>query len=153
MRIGELAALTGVDVETVRYYEREALLSEPARDANGYRRYAAEHVERLSFIRHCRSLDVGLHDVKRLLALIDAPSANCKDADELVEQQLTRVHARIVSLQALERQLRSVRGRCKSPRRAGKCGILAELKHAARCEACSCHRTHAIKRNRTVAGS
>jgi Cd(II)/Pb(II)-responsive transcriptional regulator len=134
MRIGELAAATGVDVETVRYYEREGLLSAPAREANGYRRYGNEHLERLSFIRHCRSLDVGLPEVRRLLALIDAPSANCQDADDLVEQQIARVRARIISLQALERQLRSLRARCKSPRRAGKCGILAELKHAARLE-------------------
>lgn len=138
MRIGEVSAATGLDVETVRYYEREGLLRAPARESNGYRRYGREHVERLSFIRHCRSLDVGLHDIKRLLDLLDDPSARCDDADRLVEQQLARVHARIDSLQALERQLVELRGRCESPRRAGKCGILAELRLAAYGEACAC---------------
>lgn len=141
MRIGELAAATGVDVETVRFYEREGLLPKPAREANGYRRYGPRHLERLAFVRHCRSLDVGLPDIGRLLALLDQPSADCRDADELVEQQLARVHARIVSLQALERQLAALRSRCKAPKRAEKCGILEELKHAARGEACACHAT------------
>ncbi len=139
MRIGEVAAATGLDVETLRFYERQGLLSAPARAANGYRSYQRAHVERLAFVRHCRSLDVGLPEIKRLLDLLDEPSANCKDADQLVEQQLTKVRARIGSLQALERQLTALRGRCKSPKRAGKCGILAELRHAARGEACACH--------------
>ena len=139
MHIGEVSAATGVDVETLRFYERQGLLREPAREANGYRSYAREHVERLAFIRHCRSLDVGLPDIRRLLDLLDDPSANCDDADQLVERQLAKVHARIGSLQALERQLTALRGRCKSPKRAGKCGILAELRHAARGEACACH--------------
>jgi Cd(II)/Pb(II)-responsive transcriptional regulator len=142
MRIGELSAATGVDVETVRFYEREGLLREPLRDANRYRRYGPEHVERLAFIRHCRSLDVGLPDIARLLSLIDHPAANCEDADQLVEQQLARVKARIVSLQVLQRQLTALRGRCKEPKRAAKCGILEELKHAARGEACACHADH-----------
>ena len=139
MRIGELSAATGVEVETIRFYEREGLLREPARAANGYRRYGTQHVEQLSFVRHCRSLDVSLPDIARLLSLLDRPAADCRDADQLIEQQLARVKARIVSLQALERQLAALRGRCRAPRRAARCGILEELKHAARGEACACH--------------
>lgn len=139
MRIGELAAATGVDVATVRFYEREGLLPAPMREANGYRRYGPAHLERLSFVRHCRSLDVGLVDIRRLLELLDHPGRDCRDADALIEQQLARVHARIVSMQALERQLATLRAQCKAPHRAGKCGILAELQHAARGEACACH--------------
>jgi DNA-binding transcriptional MerR regulator len=69
MKIGELAREAGVDVQTVRYYEREALLEAPARTASGYRTYGPRHLERLNFIRHCRSLDMPLADVKRLLEL------------------------------------------------------------------------------------
>lgn len=57
MKIGELAKRTGCPVETIRYYEREGLLPEPARSEGNYRQYTLAHVERLSFIRHCRSLD------------------------------------------------------------------------------------------------
>ena len=58
MKIGELAKRTGCPVETIRYYEREGLLPEPARSEGNYRQYTLAHVERLSFIRHCRSLDM-----------------------------------------------------------------------------------------------
>jgi len=139
MRIGEVAATTGVDVETVRYYEKAGLFAPPKRSRNGYRAYGAEHVERLAFIRHCRSLDVSLADIRRLLALIDSPPARCDDADTLIDTQLERVRARIESLAALEKQLVSLRGLCKGPRSTQHCGILAELVHAAHGEACACH--------------
>ena len=60
MKIGELAAQTGCDVQTVRFYEREGLLAVPDREPSGYRRYAARHLEQMRFIRHCRSLDIPL---------------------------------------------------------------------------------------------
>jgi DNA-binding transcriptional MerR regulator len=60
MRIGELAGLTGYQVETVRYYEREGLLPAPGRSAGNYRVYAPEHAARLAFIHRCRSLDMSL---------------------------------------------------------------------------------------------
>ena len=67
MQIKELALATGVDIETIRYYEKQGLLPAPPRRDNGYRSYEAEHVQRLSFIRHCRALDMPLADVNRLL--------------------------------------------------------------------------------------
>lgn len=139
MRIGEIAAATGFEVETVRFYEKEGLVPPPARQANGYRAYGRSHLERLSFVRHCRSLDMSLADIRRLLVLMDLPAAECGDVDALVEHQLERVRARLVSLQALERQLAALRARCKTPRSTAKCGILKELVHAAHGEACACH--------------
>ena len=61
MRIGELAARAGCDVETLRFYEREGLLAAPAREASGYRRYDDRALDTVRFIRHCRSLDIPLH--------------------------------------------------------------------------------------------
>jgi DNA-binding transcriptional MerR regulator len=88
MQIKELARATGVDVETIRYYEKQGLMPAPARRDNGYRDYAAAHLERLSFIRHCRALDMPLGDVKRLLGFVDKPDTNCGDIDLLVDDQL-----------------------------------------------------------------
>ena len=139
MRIGEIAAATGVEVETVRYYEKTGLLPPPKRRRNGYRSYGPAHVERLAFIRHCRSLDVSLADIKRLLSLIDRPVSKCDDADALIDNQLERVRARLDSLLALEKQLVALRAGCTAPRSAKQCGILAELVHAAHREACACH--------------
>ncbi|HYM47016.1 MAG TPA: Cd(II)/Pb(II)-responsive transcriptional regulator [Burkholderiaceae bacterium] len=139
MRIGEIVAATGVDVETVRYYEKAGLLAPPKRSTNGYRAYGPAQLERLAFIRHCRSLDVTIADIQRLLSLIDRPASKCRDVNDLVDTQLQRVRARLESLMALEKQLVSLRARCKAPKSARQCGILAELVHAAHGEACVCH--------------
>lgn len=149
MRIGEIAAATGIDVETVRYYEKAGLLSPPERRSNGYRVYGPAQLEQLAFIRHCRSLDVTIADIRRLLTLIDRPASKCREADDLIDTQLQRVRARLESLAAMEKQLVSLRARCKTPKSLGRyarqCGILAELVQAARGEACVCHGIEATK--------
>ena len=69
LTIGELGRRTDTKVETIRYYEKEALLPEPTRSASNYRLYGARHVERLQFIRRCRALDMTLDEVRALLQL------------------------------------------------------------------------------------
>ncbi|MCW5238442.1 Cd(II)/Pb(II)-responsive transcriptional regulator [Verminephrobacter eiseniae] len=139
MRIGELGRATGVDIETIRYYEKIGLLPAPARSDNGYRSYAQPHLERLAFIRHCRALDISLADVKRLLDFVAQPGADCGDIDRLIDAQLARARARLKSMRALERQLAALRARCHPRQVAGECGILHELIAAAHGEACACH--------------
>lgn len=139
MRIGELAKATGVDVETIRYYEKAKLLSAPMRSDNGYRAYTQAHLERLAFIRHCRALDIPLADVQRLLSFVDSPQSDCEEINHLVDAQLTKVRARLSSMQALERQLVALRNQCMAPHTASECGILHELVAAAHGEACACH--------------
>ncbi len=139
MRIKALSEATGVQVETIRFYEKQGLLPSPARTDNGYRTYAAPHLERLAFIRHCRALDMPLADVQRLLDLTDAPAGDCADVDLLVEAQLARVRARLKSMRALEKQLVQLRSRCSGEHAHGECGILHELVAAAHGEACACH--------------
>jgi DNA-binding transcriptional MerR regulator len=138
MQMKELSRATGVDVETIRFYEKQGLLPTPARRENGYRVYEAVHLERLAFIRHCRALDMPLLDVKRLLGLVEASEENLGEVDVLVDQQLVRVRARLKSMRALEKQLLQLRARC-SGTHDGHCGILDELVSAAHGEACACH--------------
>ncbi len=140
MRIGELSKATGVDVETIRYYEKAQLLSAPTRSDNGYRTYTQAHLERLAFIRHCRALDIPLADVQRLLSFVDSPQSDCGEIDLLIDAQLAKVRARLASMQALERQLVALRGQCSAPHSASECGIMHELMAAAHGEACACHR-------------
>lgn len=139
MQIKELSRATGVDVETIRFYERDGLLPAPARRENGYRDYGGFHLERLAFIRHCRALDMPLLDVRRLLQALDAPSAACVDVDQLVGEQLARVRARLQSMKALENQLLKLRAACSGDHDGRGCGILNELVSAAHGEACACH--------------
>lgn len=139
MRIGELGQATGVDIETIRYYEKTGLLAAPERRPNGYRSYGVAHLERLAFIRHCRALDMPLAEIKRLLDFAVHSAADCGDIDRLIDEQLARVRSRLESMRALEKQLAALRARCASGHPVAECGILHELVAAAHGEACACH--------------
>ena len=139
MRIGELAKITGIEVETLRYYERVGLVQLPARQGNGYRTYGQDAVERANFIRHCRTLDMGLGDIKRLLDFTSKPDADCLDVNRLLDEHLARVRTKLKSLQTLEKQLARLRTQCDTGHRAADCGILQDLVAAAHGEACACH--------------
>lgn len=132
MRIGELARATGTQIETIRYYERVGLLASPARTEGNFRIYADAYAERLSFIRHCRSLDMTLDEIRALLRLKDAPTENCDDVNTLLDAHIGHVAARIRELGALEKQLKSLRERCREAQDAAHCGILNELSQTSR---------------------
>ncbi|GGB96437.1 transcriptional regulator [Marinobacterium zhoushanense] len=140
MRIGTLGRHTGVDPETIRYYEREGLLQPPKREANGYRRYSSTHAERLRFIRHCRALEISLSEIRGLLTLLDSPDSDCDEINLLIDRHLTAVHQRRAELAELESQLMVLRQRCARHQTVAQCGIAEELKAAATGESCICHR-------------
>ena len=139
MKIGELSSTTGVDTDTIRFYEKSGLLQSPARQSNGYRAYGPEHMESLAFIRHCRALDIPLVEVGHLLSFTSSAAEDCGDINQLIDEQIKRVRARLTSLKALEKQLSILRGRCRDKHTAQECGILGELVAAAHGEACACH--------------
>ncbi len=130
MKIGELATLAHCDVQTVRYYEREGLLDPPARDGSGYRHYAARHLERLRFIRHCRALDISLAEVRQLLDYSDDPARNCHEVNALIDEHIERVRRRLGALRALERQLVELRRACRGADETQSCAILETFMHA-----------------------
>lgn len=129
MRIGELAKLANCDIETIRYYEKEGLLQEPPRTGNGYRDYQEDHVERLQFIRHCRSLQMSLAEIAVLLQLKQQPSAGCKQVDAMLEQQIDRIQTQLAALTSLKAQLVALRHNCQTPRSIEECGILHSLEN------------------------
>lgn len=130
MKIGELAAASDTAVETVRYYERQGLLPEPARTASNYRTYGSEHLARLQFIRYCRGLDMSLNEVRVLLRFKDSPRENCGDVNAVLDAHIGHVSRRIKELRALEKELKELRGRCSEAREAQECGILDGLARA-----------------------
>ena len=132
MKIGELATLTHTDVQTIRYYEREKLLTEPARSEGNYRLYGTAQVERLSFIRHCRALDMTLNEIRILLRFKDAPNDHCREVNELLDQHIGHVALRIRELRHLEQQLQSLRESCLGAQDGQRCGILNELTEIAK---------------------
>lgn len=127
MKIGELSHATGTQIETIRYYEREGLLPSPARTEGNFRVYTEGHVQRLTFIRHCRSLDMALDEIRTLLHFKDAPDENCGDVNALLDAHIGHVAERIRDLRALEKQLKGLRERCGESKVAADCGILGEL--------------------------
>jgi Cd(II)/Pb(II)-responsive transcriptional regulator len=94
-KIGQLATQTGSKVETIRYYEQQRLLPQPARSDGNYRLYGAEHVKRLQFIRHCRSLDMTLDEIRTLLDFRDTSDANCAGVNTLLDKHIGHVADRI----------------------------------------------------------
>lgn len=127
MKIGDLSARAGTAVGTIRFYEREGLLSEPARTASNYRVYDDHHVERLAFIRHCRSLDMALDEIRVLLALKEAPDESCEAVNHVLDEHIEHVAKRIRELKALQKQLVALRGQCAQARDVAHCGILSGL--------------------------
>lgn len=124
MRIGELARLTAVPVDTIRHYEREGLLAPPPRTEAGYRVYGSADAERLHFIRRCRSLDMNLDEVRALLAL-QGGDGHSGEAHALLDEHIGHVSTRIAALQELQKELRALRARCKGDGPA--CAILESL--------------------------
>jgi Cd(II)/Pb(II)-responsive transcriptional regulator len=127
MKIGDLARATGSTVEAVRHYEREGLIAPAQRSAGNYRVYGGEAVERLHFIRRCRSLDMTLPEVRELLAARDAPGGSCAAVNTVLDAHLGHVAQRLAELRQLQRQLLALRARCAQPATAADCGILQEL--------------------------
>ena len=127
MRIGELANQTGVQVETIRHYEREGLLPHTMRSEGNYRVYDESHAYRLSFIRHCRSLDMTLDEIRVLLRFRDAPTENCGEVNSLLDEHIGHVAHRVKELRQLEKQLKALREMCRSAQDADHCGILNGL--------------------------
>lgn len=130
MQIGELAKQAGCPVETVRYYEREGLLHAAVRnESNNYRQYNLSHLDRLTFIRRCRSLDMTHGEIWALLDARQQPDASCESINELIDTHLLHVQARMTELRALEGQLIDLRSQCHAARATRDCGILHELDH------------------------
>ncbi|WP_395400953.1 Cd(II)/Pb(II)-responsive transcriptional regulator [Pseudoduganella sp. UC29_106] len=126
-KISQLAIATGASTETIRYYEQEGLLPQPARSASNYRLYGDEHIKRRQFIRHCRSLDMSLDEIRLLLSLRDVPEASCDGVNTLLDKHIDHVATRIQELQSLRSQLEQLRSQCGETRSARQCGILLEL--------------------------
>lgn len=110
--IGKLARHSGVNIETIRYYERIGMLPAPPRSAGGHRLYDEDHLKRLSFVRRCRQLGFSLDEVRALLSLVDGGDYSCDDVRRMALHQLDAVRRRIKDLRIMERTLDEMAGRC-----------------------------------------
>ncbi len=137
MRIGELARRSGIAPSAVRYYEQLGLLPAPGRTASGYRSFADDTVDRLTFIRSAQAVGLTLAEVRQVLGVRDGGEAPCHVVAEFIDRRHAEIRARIAELQALERELTQLRERAKrlEPRDcdpSGICHVIPKLTPAAR---------------------
>jgi MerR family transcriptional regulator, mercuric resistance operon regulatory protein len=124
--IGALAERTGVNIETIRFYERVGLLPSPPRSQGRHRVYDEEHLQRLRFVRRCRELGFSLDDIRALLALVDDGNSKCGAARGIALRHLADVHGKITSLKRLERALKNMTDACR-PGDQSSCPIIEAL--------------------------
>ncbi|MDR2850518.1 MAG: MerR family transcriptional regulator [Desulfovibrio sp.] len=136
MKIGELAKITGCKIVTIRYYEKEGLLTEPERTKAGYRLYGKEDLERLEFVLHCRRHGITRSGVKKLLAFRDKPQPDCSWITALFDAHVANADEQIRSLEKLKRHLEKLRNRCVSGDSGATCGIMQGLNNQELCCAC-----------------
>ena len=125
MAIGELSRRTGVNVETVRYYERIGLLAKPARSAGGYRLYGLADVQRLSFVRRSRELGFSLDEIRTLLNL-SRGEKSCDQVRAITVHHAAEIRRKITDLRRLERALTAMAALCETAP-PDRCPILDAL--------------------------
>lgn len=125
LTIGGVARHAGVNVETIRYYQRLKLLEEPPKPSGGVRRYSDVAVARVRFIKRAQELGFSLNEIRRLMQLGDPQS--CGEARALAAEKLALVESRVADLQRLRRTLRELIGRCDRARGTIACPIIESL--------------------------
>ncbi len=129
MRISELSKHTGTPVDTIRYYEKIALLPEAVRTTSGYRHYGDDSITVLAFIASAKKLGMKLDDIKALLAIeLDKSAASCETVKGFIAKQLTMVEEKMNELQRIEQAMRRLHDTCcGGAESADYCSILQAL--------------------------
>jgi DNA-binding transcriptional MerR regulator len=127
--IGELARLSGVTAETIRYYEREGILPKPRRMGSGkYRRYEARDADRLRFVRRARDLGFSLDDIRTLLDLAASDRGRpCGSVDELCRSHISSIDEKLAQLTALRKELHRLTSECNPGGKIRDCALLSAL--------------------------
>ena len=120
--IGAVAKAAGVNIDTVRYYERKRLLEEPPRSANGYRQYSDDTVRRIAFIKRAQRLGFSLTEASELLDL-HAPVASCEEVERRIEAKVAQLEERIAALTGVKDALLQAVARCDTACETG-CTVL-----------------------------
>lgn len=109
MKIGELSKKTGLTIDAIRFYEKSGLIAGPTRTESGYREFSSEIISVVEFISHCRSLDISIPDIKKLIKVRSGTTKSCREANEVIDEQLLRLRERIIDLKRLEKNLSELR--------------------------------------------
>jgi len=123
--IGKASELSGVGIETIRYYERESITPKPDRTAAGRRVYDSETIARLRFVKRCRELGFSIADIKELLNLSHSKDGTCEEAGAIGANNLELVRNKVSDLKRMEGALKELVSSCRKGRK--ECPMLQEL--------------------------
>ena len=123
--IGRASELSGVGIETIRYYEREGITPKPDRTAAGRRVYDTETIAQLRFVKRCRELGFSIADIKALLKLSHSDDETCEEAGAIGTNNLELVRKKISDLKRMEGALNELVASCRKGRK--ECPMLQEL--------------------------
>ena len=127
--IGALSGATGVNIETIRYYEKIGLVPAPPRTEGRQRVYDSTHLKRLTFIRRGRELGFSLDEIRALLGLVRGGDLNCAEVKTMTERHVTDIRRKVKDLKRLERVLTELAGKCRGDA-VPDCPILEALSAA-----------------------
>jgi len=127
MRTGQVARQSGVNIQTLRYYERRGLLQTPPRRPSGYREYTTHAVGVVRFVKRAQELGFSLDEVEALLDLAAGGPASCDKARGLATQKVAELDGKIASLRAMQGSLRRLVATCEKPRDQRECPLLEAL--------------------------
>ncbi|MBW2066659.1 MAG: MerR family transcriptional regulator [Deltaproteobacteria bacterium] len=125
--IGQLAKKAGVNVQTVRYYERRGLMPEPRRRWSGYRQYSESDVERILFIKHAKELGFTLKEVSELLSLRVEQNTTCREVKTRATAKIAEIEEKIRALERMKLALTKIADRCRGKGPISECPILEAL--------------------------
>jgi len=123
---GTLAKQSGVNIETIRYYENIELMPDPMRSEGGHRLYNETHLQRLSFIRRCRELGFTLKEIRGLLKLVDGGDYTCAEVRDLTIEHLDDIRQKINDLKKMQYTLKTMVSQCDGEL-VPKCPIIDSL--------------------------
>lgn len=112
MSIGALSKQSGVNIETIRYYERIGIMPAPARSSGGYRMYAPSHLKRLIFVRRGRELGFSIEELRELLRLVDGHAYTCVQIHELTLEHVASIRRKIADLRRLQSVMNEMAAQC-----------------------------------------
>jgi Hg(II)-responsive transcriptional regulator len=127
LTIGRLARRAGVNVETVRYYERRGLLPEPPRTEAGYRQYGPQALRRIRFIKRAQALGFTLEEIGDLLELRVAPISNCDAVEHRAKRAIARIDSKVAELDRMRSALSRLVEACRDNRPTEECPLLDAL--------------------------
>jgi MerR family mercuric resistance operon transcriptional regulator len=124
LTIGRLAKVAGVNIETIRHYQRRGLIDEPEKPLTGFRQYPLEIIDRIRFIKRAQQLGFSLKEIQDLLSLGDE---HCSDVRSLAEEKRENIHAQIKGLLTVQSALDELIDACKTDPDSKQCALIETL--------------------------